>query len=482
MKSNTHHADDVIPAQVSSNRPDRRPDPLWAQGQLLELEIIDLSPNGDGVGRWGKDQRVVFVPNTVTGDRILARLLWVKPRFAHGQIHELLKASEHRVRPACIVADKCGGCQWQAVDYAYQLLVKQNQVVQALERIGGFTAPVVELTLGAPQALRYRNKATYPLGFNPTSGKVQAGYYRQGSHRLINLNQCPVQDPAFDPLLADIKQDIQARGWSIYDEQHHQGQVRHLSLRIGRRTGELLMTLVVCERHLADLEIQAQTWLAQYPQLVGVCLNINSHRTNRIFGAETICIAGRNYLLEEFAGLQFQLRPDTFFQIYTEQAERLVSVIIDQLQLTGDERGVDVYCGVGTLTLPLAQRVAAMVGIERQGAALELAQANAALNQITNVTFEQGAAQDCLAKLDFTPDLVVLDPPRKGCHLEVINPLLTLAPQQIVYMSCHPATLARDLRRLCATGRYQLRHVQPADFFAQTAHVESVAFLDRAED
>ncbi|NJK40319.1 MAG: 23S rRNA (uracil(1939)-C(5))-methyltransferase RlmD [Acaryochloridaceae cyanobacterium SU_2_1] len=451
--------------------------PVWQQGQLVELEITDLSPKGDGVGRWGEGQRVVFVPNTVTGDRILARLVWVKPRFAHGQIHQLLQASTHRVRPACIVADKCGGCQWQAVDYAYQLQAKHDQVVQALERIGGFMSPIVDLPLAAPKTLGYRNKVTYPMGFNPTLAKVQAGYYRKGSHQLINLNQCPVQDSAFDPLLANLKQDIQARGWTIYTEQSHQGQVRHLSLRIGRRTGEILITLVVCEGNLPDLDLQAQTWLAEYPGLVGVCLNVNPHRTNRIFGAETICVAGRDYLREEFAGLQFHLRPDTFFQIYTEQAERLVAVIIDQLQLTGKEQVVDLYCGVGTLTLPLAKRVASIVGIEVQEAALQLAQTNAALNQITNTQFALGTAKDCLAQLKFAPDLVVLDPPRKGCHEVVIAQLLMLKPRQIVYISCHPATLARDLARLCATGRYQLRRVQPADFFAQTAHVESVAFF-----
>ncbi|WP_299415656.1 23S rRNA (uracil(1939)-C(5))-methyltransferase RlmD [Acaryochloris sp. IP29b_bin.148] len=457
----------------------------WKQGNLLELEITDLSPNGDGVGRWGEQQRVIFVPNTVPGDQITARLIRVKPRYAYGQLHKIIHASPHRIRPQCIVADKCGGCQWQAVEYAHQLIAKQNQVIQALERIGQFQSPIVEPVLAAAFPFAYRNKVTYPLAFNPNSQRVQAGYYRQGSHKLINLNQCPVQDPHFDRFLAEVKEDLQKRGWPIYDEHKHQGLIRHLSLRIGRRTGEILMTLIVNADQnqplSLELDTQAQEWLERYSQLVGICLNFNPHQTNRIFGAETVCLAGRHYLHEMFAGLTFQLRPDTFFQVHTEQAEVLLNTILDHLQLGGNEQVVDVYCGIGTLTLPLAQRVREMVGIEMQAAAIEQAQANAALNQITNATFTVGAAKDCLKAIPFKPDVVLLDPPRKGCHMDVIEQLLTLNPRQMVYVSCHSATLARDLKPLCQSS-YAIDRVQPVDFFPQTSHIECVAFLRRCVD
>jgi 23S rRNA (uracil1939-C5)-methyltransferase len=203
----------------------------WQQGELIEVEITDLTDTGDGVGRW--EQRVVFVPDTVPGDRLLVRLLHVKPKYAHGIINQLLQPSPHRVRPSCIVADKCGGCQWQHIDYEYQLTAKRNQVIQALERIGGFIQPPVDPVLVATASLGYRNKVTYPLSIS-TTGQVQAGYYQKGSHQLINLNQCPVQDSRLNPLLAQVKQDIQKRGWLIYDEKTHQGQIRHLGLRIGR--------------------------------------------------------------------------------------------------------------------------------------------------------------------------------------------------------------------------------------------------------
>ena len=290
--------------------------PQWQQGQLVEVEIADLSDTGDGVGRW--NERVVFVPDTVPGDRVLVRLVHIKPQYAHAKLHKLLTASSHRICPSCIVADKCGGCQWQHISYEYQLQAKQNQVIQALERIGGFISPPVEPVLAAPSALGYRNKATYPLGISSTN-QVQAGYYQKGSHQLINLNQCPVQDSRLNPLLAQVKQDIQARGWTIYDEKHHKGQVRHLALRIGRRTGEMLLTLVVKDCDLRIIADQAQEWLNSYPQLVGVSLNHNPARTNAIFGSQTSCIAGQPYLLENFASLEFQVRPDTFSRFTQKQ-------------------------------------------------------------------------------------------------------------------------------------------------------------------
>ncbi|KAI9133062.1 23S rRNA (uracil(1939)-C(5))-methyltransferase RlmD [Acaryochloris sp. CCMEE 5410] len=463
----------------------QRPESHWQQGSLVDLEITDLSPTGDGVGRWGDQNLVVFVPNTVPGDHITVRLIRVKPRYAHGQLQRIKQASHHRVRPQCIVADKCGGCQWQQVDYAYQLIAKQNHVIQALERIGKFQSPVVEPVLAAPSPIEYRNKVTYPIVLSPNTNRVQAGYYRKGSHKLINLNQCPVQDPQFNPFLAEIKEDIQKQDWPIYNEQNHQGLIRHLSIRIGRRTGEILMTLIINAKpnqalsDLADLDTQVQEWLERYPQLVGISLNFNPHRTNRIFGHDSTCIAGRHYLQETFAGLTFQLRPDTFFQVHTEQAEVLLNTLFDHLQLTGSEQVVDLYCGIGTLTLPLAQRVKEIIGIELQAAAVDQAQTNATLNQISNVTFAAGTAKACLRELSFVPDLVLLDPPRKGCHQSVIEQLLALRPARIVYVSCHSATLARDLNLLCQSGQYDLSRVQPVDFFPQTSHVECVVFLNR---
>lgn len=460
----------------TDKRSDAPTSDFWQQGQLVEVSITDLNDTGEGVGRLGG--RVIFVPDTVTGDRALVRLVHVKPNYANGKLHQLLDPSPHRIRPHCIVADKCGGCQWQHIDPKYQQLSKHNLVVQALERLGGFTNPPVAPILTADSSLAYRNKAAYPLKRSAT-GQVQAGYYQKGSHQLINLNQCPVQDSRLNPLLAEIKQDIEQLGWSVYDEHRHQGRLRHLSLRIGRRTGEMLLTLVSTDWNLKNLEVQAQKWLTRYPKLVGVCVNRNPNRTNAIFGDETRCVAGQAYLREEFGGLQFQLRSETFFQVNTEAAEALLNVIVEQLALQGDEVLVDAYCGIGTFTLPLAQRVRQAIGLEVQPTSVEQAQLNAQLNGIGNVIFKAGAVETLLPQLGIAPDVVLLDPPRKGCDRTVIETLLQAKPGRIVYVSCKPATLARDLKLLCQTGSYQLTHIQPADFFPQTSHVECAAFLVR---
>ncbi|MEO0947998.1 MAG: 23S rRNA (uracil(1939)-C(5))-methyltransferase RlmD [Cyanobacteria bacterium J06641_5] len=451
----------------------------WQQGTSLELDITDLSDRGDGVGRW-HGQRVVFVPDTVTGDRVRARLVRVKRNFAHAKLQAVLVPSTHRQRARCIVADKCGGCQWQHVTDAYQQTAKQDLVRQALQRLGGFEDPPLEPLLTASDSLSYRNKASYPLG-RSRSGQVQAGYYRKGSHQLVNLNRCPIQDMRLDPLLAAVKQDIQAQNWSIYNEHQHHGKLRHLSLRIGRHTGETLLTLIATTANIPNLEAVAQQWLEHHPQLVGVALNLNADRTNAIFGTHTHTIAGRSYLEERFADLRVHLRPETFFQVNTEAAEALYRDIEQHLQLQGSETLVDAYCGIGTFTLPLARRLHQAIGIEVQASAVKQARENAALNGITNVEFQTGSVAVLLPRLEIAPDIVLLDPPRKGCDRPVLETLIQQAPARIVYISCKPATLARDLKILCASGRYRLERARPADFFPQTAHVECVAFLNRIE-
>jgi 23S rRNA (uracil1939-C5)-methyltransferase len=450
------------------------PPPIWQQGSLLDLSIDSLADSGDGVGRW--QERVVFVPDSVPGDCLRVRLLHVRPQFARAQIVEILTPSGERVRPACIVADKCGGCQWQHINYTAQLAAKQQIVHDALVRLGGFSAVEVKPVLPCAEPLHYRNKATYPLGRSP-QGQVQAGYFRKGSHRLVNLNRCPVQDERLDPLLAEVKQDIQARGWPIYDEARHRGQLRHLALRIGRRTGEQLLTLVSLTDHLPGLVEQAQDWMARYPQLVGVCLNLNPGRGNGIFGPETRCLAGRDWLEEVFADLRLQVRPETFFQVNTEQAEALIPLLRQGLDLQGNELLLDAYCGIGTLTLPLAPWVQRAIGIEVQPEAVRQAEQNARLNGLENVTFQGGAMEVLLGQFPEHPDVVLLDPPRRGCDPQVLEALLRLKPCRIAYVSCKPASLARDLKQLCEAGQYHLERIQPLDLFPQTPHVETVAFL-----
>jgi 23S rRNA (uracil1939-C5)-methyltransferase len=447
----------------------------WQPGQLIELDITDLNTNGEGVGRY--DGRVVFVADTVTGDRAIVRLTENKRQYARGKLHHLKIPSAHRIRPRCIVADKCGGCQWQHIDWEYQLQTKRQQVIDALQRIGGFEDVTVEPILHGDDALNYRNKSTYPLAVSAT-GQVQAGYYRTHSHKVVNLNQCPVQDSRLHPLLKEVKLDIQQQGWSIYDEANNRGELRHLALRIGSRTGEMLLTLVTTSWDLTDIATQANIWLQRYPQLVGVCLNLNRDRTNVIFGRDTLTIAGRSYLREIFAGVELQINSDTFFQVNTTVAELLLHKIIERLNLQGNEMAIDAYCGIGTFSLPLARKVKQVIGIEVSEVCIRQARHNANIADISNINFYTGKVESCLAQLDVKPDLVLLDPPRRGCQMEVIDTLLNLKPSQIVYISCKPSTLARDLQLLCQSGIYQFSFIQPADFFPQTTHVEVAVILN----
>ncbi len=515
---------DNAPAEGSSEL--STPSYSFRQGDVVELEITDVNDSGEGVGR--VDDRVVFVPDTVTGDRVTARLVTVKRQYAYGKLLDILTASAHRVRPSCIVADKCGGCQLQHIDYDYQLTAKENQVIQALKRIGGFAEPPVAAIVGAKGNFAYRNKVTYPLGYSDV-GAIKAGYYRKGTHQIVNINQCPVQDERLNPLLAEIKHDLADRGWKMYQpeqkgarepgerrtafkvidhnasagetingipkpklrarkeivqvelEPDNSPQFRHMLLRIGRRTGEILLTFVVTGFDIPNFEGQAQRWMKRYPKLVGVCLNLNDRHSNTIFGAETRCIVGREYICETFGNLQFQLKSDTFFQIYTEQAESVLDLIIDRAGLTGNETLLDAYCGIGTFTLPLSKRVNKAIGMEVHAASVIQARSNARLNGINNIEFRTGEVEELLPQLEIPVDVVLLDPPRTGCDRAVLDALTALQPTQIIYISCKPATLARDLQILCEQGNYRLDRVQPADFFPQTAHVECVAFLVKGE-
>lgn len=454
---------------------------MLQQGQKITLTISDLADSGAGVGRY--ENIAVFVPNTVPSDRIVAKIEFVKKNLAIASIDQILTPSRDRVRPSCIVADKCGGCQWQAVSYPAQLRTKQNLVLQAMQRIGGFNADLLEELItpivGAKESLHYRNKVTYPLATGH-DGNLKAGYYQKGSHKIVNLNQCPAQDERLDPMLAEIKMDIHNQCWEIYDEKTHIGLLRHLGLRIGRHTGEILITLVTRDWDVPNLGAFAQTWLERYDKVVGVILNCNPDKTNAIFGRDSCCIAGQDYLLEKFAGLTFRLRGDTFFQVYTEQAEKMLHIIESELQLVGTEVLLDAYAGIGTIALPLAEQVKQAIAIEIQPQATAQGKLNADLNGIDNVEFHTGKVEELISTLNLNPDIVILDPPRKGCEPSVINFLRESHPTRLVYVSCNPATQARDLKLLCEGDLYQLTRIQPIDFFPQTSHVEAIAFLTKS--
>jgi 23S rRNA (uracil1939-C5)-methyltransferase len=443
------------------------------QGDALDLEITTLTAGGDGLGHY--EGRAIFVSDSVPGDQLRIRITEAK-KIVRGKILEVVQPSNHRVRPPCIVADKCGGCQWQAVSYATQLAQKKQIVIDSLVRIGGFEHPPVEEVLGAEDPLHYRNKSTFPVGANQ-QGKIMAGYYRKQSHDLINLNQCPVQDEKLNSILEKTKALIQEMGWSAYHEKNNAGYIRHLGLRIGRRTDKVLLTLVTTELNLPNLEKFCTAIHQQFRSVVSICLNLNDQPTNAIFGPQTKVITGKGFIQEQFCGLEFQVGPTTFFQVNTEQAEQTIRKLLEIAQFTKEDKVVDAYSGIGTLSLPIAQHVKKVIAIESFAPSVQQAQLNAQNNRIGNVAFLAGTVEDQLAEVLQPEHTLILDPPRKGCDPSVLEVILKKQPRRLFYLSCNPSTLARDLKHL--STQYELKMVIPIDFFPQTYHVEALSYLER---
>ena len=451
-------------------------------GELGEISIDDLSHQGEGIGRL--ENEVVFVPGGLPGDRLRIRLVRRHKGHWSAEIAGIISPSPDRRRSPCILADHCGGCSLQPLEDRAQASWKARQVSQTLHRIAGLDAPVRPI-LAAGEPLGYRNRAIIPLE-RSADGWLRAGYYRRGSHKIVNLNRCPVLDGRIDGLIELLKQDLEASGWPV--DRHGGGGLRHLALRVGQATGEVLLTLVSADRDLPGLDSMAQEWMARWPELVGVCLNLQDQPTNRLLGERTFTLAGRPWLEEGFAGLRYRIGADTFFQVNTGQAEAVLPSLLEALA-EGCDHGprelVDAYCGIGTFSLPLAQRGWRIHGLEQHQPSVDLARSNAALNALEAlVSFECTPVAPVLAqrlqpRSEGDGPHLFMDPPRRGLEPEALAAIEAVRPARIAYLSCDPATLARDLGRLAGTGAYELLWLQPIDFFPNTSHVECLAALRR---
>jgi len=436
--------------------------------------VEDLDRQGRGVARL--HGRVVFVQGAVPGDRVLLAPLPRRRGQSEARLLQLLEPSPQRRRSPCILADHCGGCSLQPLAATAQQQWKQRHVQQTLRRVGGLELAIAPL-ITAPEELGYRNRAIIPLERTP-DGRLRAGYYRRGSHRIVNMNHCPVLDPRLDALIEPLKVDLEATDWPVDRHGNAGGGLRHLALRVGQHTGELLITLISSHRRLDGVAELAGRWMARWPELVGVTLNLQPSPTNLLFGSETRLLAGRPWLLERFAGLELAIASDTFFQVNTLQAERLVPVLRHALE---DRPGplLDAYAGIGTFSLPLAGEERPVLGIEQHPGAVELATGNARRNGLDRwCRYDSGEVAALLAERLAGVAAVLLDPPRKGLERLVVDGLLACPPPRILYLSCDPATLARDLSLLCASC-YRPVFVQPIDFFPNTSHVETLAVLER---
>jgi 23S rRNA (uracil1939-C5)-methyltransferase len=308
---------------------------------------------------------------------------------------------------------------------------------------------------------------------------LRAGYYRRGSHRIVNMNRCPVLDPRIDALIEPIKADLEASGWPVDVNLSGSGGLRHLGLRVGHHSGEVLITLVSSHMKLPGLEAMAERWQQRWPEVVGVNLNLQPKPNNVVMGPETHQICGRSWLMERFGGLEMRIAADTFFQVNTAQAERLIPLLVNFFSEYPDQQVLEAFCGIGTFSLPLAAAGLNVLGLELHATSVQQARANAERNGLASARFENADVTAVLAKHLGWASSLLLDPPRKGLFPEAMEAILENPPQRIAYISCNPSTLARDLSRLCGEGGFKLRPVQPVDFFPQTSHVECVALLER---
>lgn len=445
----------------------------WKKNSMHTLHIDSYTTQGFGVARL--EGRVVFIPGTIRGEDWKVQLLKVQKNIAWGRGVELLTPSPERIEPDCPISGKCGGCQYRHMTYAEELRAKWDRVNDALRRLGGLSLELPPV-LGAEDPLRYRNKVQLPVAQGKSG--LSIGYFRPRSHDVLNVEDCPLQPLAVTRLRRAFKEWMET--WSVpaYDESTCQGLIRHLYVRTNQ-AGQALCCVVVNGKTLPKVSELVDALRAAEPGLVGLVLNINQKVTNVILGSEYCTLWGQDFLEETLCGMTFRLSVPSFFQINWAQTQRLYAQAVDFASLSGQETVLDLYCGIGTISLALAQKAGQVIGAEIVPQAIEDAKANAQRNGVTNTRFfcgDAGAVAAQLAQEGVRPQVICVDPPRKGLAPEVPAILASMAPERIVYVSCDPATLARDVKRLEELG-YRAEKAQAVDLFPRTAHVETVVRL-----
>ena len=457
------------------------------KNDLFPLTIEDMAVGGEGVGH---DQGMTFfVKGAVLGDQIMARATKVKKNYGYARVEEILRASENRVPEACPIARQCGGCQLQALSYEKQKAWKERRVRNDLIRIGGFAPELVdrvmEPILGMEKAFRYRNKAQFPLGEN-REGEIISGFYAARSHRIIPIDDCLLGAPENESILKAVKDYMRACGIRPYNEVTGRGLVRHVLIRKGFASGQIMVCMIINGRELPRQQNLVDR-LTKIAGMKSICINSNCKQTNVIMGDETRCVWGQESIVDYIGDIAFAISPRSFYQVNPYQTARLYEKALEYADLKGQESVWDLYCGIGTISLFLARKAGQVYGVEIIPEAIEDARANARRNDIENVHFFVGKAEevlpgfyegkrDAVADDALHPDVIVVDPPRKGCDGICLQTMLRMQPDRIVYVSCDPATLARDLKILCQGG-YALKRVCPVDQFPQTTHVETVVLL-----
>lgn len=449
-------------------------------GDSVELSLEGLVGGGEAIARL--DGFPVFVPLGVPGDRVRAKIVSTKPGYARAVVERVLVSGPERVEARCPLFGTCGGCQWQEIDYERQLHWKREQVADALRRIGGFTVgDWLEPTLGMETPWDYRNKVHWAIAKEGTAYRI--GMYEPRSHRVVDVERCHIQHGLNNEVLGFLREALPRFGFDVYDEKRQRGFLRSAFAKAGHRTGELMIGLVTTQEAFPQAEAWVEAVRERFGHVVSIVQNIHPKPGNTLLGERTKVLWGKDHLTEQIGPLTFAISARSFFQVNSEQVERLYALAADYLALPPEGRAADLYSGTGTIALYLASRGAGeVVGIEAIPEATRDAQANAARNGIRNARFETGKVEERLPALLATMgtlDGVVLDPPRKGCEPEVLAAIARTQVPRLVYVSCNPATLARDLKALAEQGGYRVVRARPVDMFPQTSHVETVALLER---
>ncbi|MDD6212317.1 MAG: 23S rRNA (uracil(1939)-C(5))-methyltransferase RlmD [Clostridiales bacterium] len=448
----------------------------------VQVTIEDMTEQGEGIGK--VDGYTLFIKDTVIGDRVEAKVIKVKKNYGYARLTAILEESPDRVTPLCPVAGPCGGCQLQAMNYESQLLFKQRKVKNHLERLGGLRNISVEPVLGMEYPWEYRNKSQFPVGMNK-EGKIVSGFYAGRTHSIIETEHCLLGSPVNEQILALVKSHMAGFHIAPYDEISGKGLVRHVLIRMGKKTGQIMVCIVINGKKLPQAPLLVKA-LCEVEGMTSISVNINTERSNVILGKELINLYGPGYIVDQIGDISYQISPLSFYQVNPEQTEKLYGTALEFAGLTGQETVWDLYCGIGTISLFLAKKAKKVYGVEIIPAAIENARANARLNGIDNTEFFVGKAEEVLPDYyrrvqqetgeKLYADVIVVDPPRKGCDETLLATMIQMQPSRIVYVSCNSATLARDLRILCDEG-YEVKRVQPVDMFPMGVHVETVVLL-----
>ena len=448
----------------------------FRKNDLVTLEIEDCGIDGEGIGK--ADGFTVFVKDAVIGDTVTAKIIKAKKNYGYGRLMEVLKPSPYRVEPKCEFARQCGGCQLQALSYDQQLVFKTNKVKGHLERIGGFTDIPMEPIIGMDELFHYRNKAQFPVGRNK-EGKIVTGFYAGRTHNIIENRDCALGVAENKEVLDRVIAHMEKYGIEPYNEATGKGLVRHVLIRYGYFTKEVMVCLILNGNKIPKEE-QFVKSLCEIPGMTSITINVNKKHSNVILGEEIRLLWGQEYITDRIGDISYQISPLSFYQVNPMQTQKLYAKALEYADLHGEETVWDLYCGIGTISLFLAQKAKFVRGVEIVPAAIENAKENAKLNGLENTEFFVGKAEEVLPreykKNGVYADVIVVDPPRKGCDETLLETMIEMNPERIVYVSCDSATLARDLKYLCERG-YELRKVCPVDQFGMTVHVETVVLL-----